>query len=215
MDFAKLSPYLAGSPPAVVLAFALYNSVIGVAGPGWEYLAGAVALSGVVGMLTAEIISYRKALEALALREWGAFVFAILAALICSGLVVFAIYSGADARSLLSSVVIAVIFYAVMGVDAYLGERRSERERELRELKARTSSTRAEARLLEAGQRAATVQQAGRVSSPSSGQLDEGRLRQVYGLLAAEPSLSAREVARRMGISPTTASAYCKKVKGA
>ena len=153
MDLSKLAPYAAGSPPAVALAFELYAAVEGVTGAGWELLAAGVALLGVVGMMTAEIVSYRKALEALALREVGAFLFSLAAALVCSALVVFAIYSGADAKSLLSAIVVAVLFYATLGVDAYLKERRAERARALEESKARVAEKRAEARKLEAESR--------------------------------------------------------------
>lgn len=132
-EFAKLSPYGAATPPATILGVELYKNVQIIAQPVFgaatPFLAGFVAIVGIVGMMSGEIYSYNKAFEAFARKEIGAGLLSLAAALICSGMVAYAIYQGANTAVLISAVVFSVILYIAFGVGKFIKTKSDEKEK--------------------------------------------------------------------------------------
>lgn len=211
MNLLKLAPYAAGSPPAVVLGFSLYNSVLSVAGPGFEWLAAIISVVGVIGMMTAEIYTYRQAARAIAVGEVQAFLLMLGGALVCSGLIVFAVYNGANSKSLISSVVVAVILYAAFAVDAFLKEREADRDRKLKYIKAQSSLERAKARQVEAVR--PKTEQAEQKHERYE-RLNHERLTIVRNYMRSNKNATVRQVCEHCKISSTdTASRYMKAAR--
>lgn len=209
-DLMKLTPYGAGSPPAVVLGFSLYKTVLSAAGADFAPLAAAVAIVGAISMVSGEIFAYRQVFKALAMRDLVAFLLSLAGALFCSMLVILAVYSGADTKSLLTAVMFSVAIYAMFGIDAYLKTRQEQRREKIDEMDAERRLTNARTRNAKA-----SSGKTGHVQ-PSSGQLDRLNpqlLARAKNWREANPDGSARNFAKTEKISPMTASKYLKAAK--
>jgi hypothetical protein len=145
LSWDKLFPFAAGSPPAVVMAFGLYRAIIDAGA--WDWLAGIVALVGVVAMIATESYTYQIAARAFAEGERRAFVVAGLGALACSAMVVYAVWNGQNTRALITAVVISIILYVSMANKTYLDTRKDGR---LEVVTVQASQTAAQVDLLKA-----------------------------------------------------------------
>jgi hypothetical protein len=160
-----IAPVLAGTPPAFILAVQLYKSVaaaLGIVGVSfWSVFPGLLAAAGMAGMIWVELQTYKTAARAFALRELGPFIVATLGALTLSGFVIFAVYIGAETKSLATSTIGMIIGYLVIAVNVYMNERREKAEQvqsdalrqtetQIALVKAQTEATQAEAEKLRA-----------------------------------------------------------------
>lgn len=205
----KIAPYFSASPPAVVLGFSLYHAVLSVTGVGWEWFAALIALIGVLGMMTTEIYTYRKAAQAIALKQWGAFGLMLAGAMVCSGMIIVAVYSGGDSRSLIGSVVVAVIMYSATGADAYFKELEKEKARKERESKIEASRRRADARVAEAETKKAKLSNAEQKVSEKKEEVTEtfgNDWRRVPAEHRAKiAKMTVRQISERYRVSERTA----------
>lgn len=222
-DFA---PVLAGTPPAFILAVQLYKSVAQALGITQLGLAsvfpGLLALAGMAGMIWVELQTYKTAARAFALREPGPFVLAALGAVTLSGFVVFAVYVGAETKSLATSTIGMIIGYLIIAVNEYMQERtaaESERKAEIHKRQQdQIALLRAQKNLVAAEARRAAV--SGGQSQNSTGQertkrsvrLDPAVLEAVTNYLrrTQNPSaVSLRELERAgLGVKKTAAADY-------
>lgn len=154
MKIETFFPYAAGSPPAVVLGVNLYAAIINAAGSQFWWLALPVAFLGVIGMIATEVYTYQMAAEALAMKAWGAFLLALLGAAVCTGFVMFGVYSGANTRALISNTAIAIAAYLALVIKRYLNTIRNQKtethDHELETLTAQRLLNNSEVRKLKA-----------------------------------------------------------------
>jgi low affinity Fe/Cu permease len=121
-----LAPYGAGSPPAMVMYFYLYKSILTASGnPDLWVLAAIIALVGVVAMVGTEAYTYKTAARAFAEGEISAFLIALAGALLCSGTVIYAVFSGVNPQALIASVIFSVVLYATLANNTYLSTRQA------------------------------------------------------------------------------------------
>jgi hypothetical protein len=129
-----IAPVLAGTPPAFILAVQLYKSVaqaLGIADVSfWSVFPGLLAAAGMGGMIWVELQTYKTAARAFALRELGPFIVATLGALTLSGFVIFAVYIGAETKSLATSTIGMIIGYLIIAVNEYMHERKIKAEKD-------------------------------------------------------------------------------------
>lgn len=211
----KLLPYFAGSTPAVVLGYIFYDIVLSYIGERFWYLAAGVALMGVCGVMGGEIYAYWMAGRAIANRTYWAFAITVLCAISLSGLVIYAISTVRNVSGLIASIIAAVIIYIVSGVGGFLNTRAVVQDNRLALLKVETAKARAEARRAEAEARAGQLSSvSSKKMDASTGRLNSALLKQVYDLIAADPKISARSIAKVLSIAPTTASKYSQVARG-
>ncbi len=226
-DFA---PILAGTPPAFILSVQLYKSVaaiLGIVGLDWySIIPGILAAVGMAGMVWVELKTYKTAAEAFAQNEIGPFIVSAICAVTLSGLVVFAVYIGADTKSLLTSTVGMIIGYIVIATRQYMATRKEKAVNDLQSETAKTANqiallnaqanankvnAAAETQVLKARANLAGVEGVQPVQSVSTVQLDKmdtPKARKVKAWFAANPGKSARDCAKALTISQTTASRY-------
>lgn len=225
------SPYLAGSPPALVMGINLYKSVITAVGADWWFAAGAVGLLGVVGIISVEMNTYKMVARAFAEQQWGVLKFVVGFGLIITGMTIYAVYSGHDTRALVTSSVAMVIGYAALMAKTYMDTIKARKEDQL---EAQTIETRNQVALLEAKAkierekhlqanaeaRRAKAAASGGQSPVSGGQArtagqaryDPEVLEKVVALLEASPNpetVSVRKIEEAgVGVKKTQASGY-------
>lgn len=110
----------APTPAAVVIAIRLYQQVIDASSPDWWVVATFAAVIGCVGTVGIEITTYEMAGKAFAQREFKAASLAVILALICSALVVYAVWSGDNSRSLVTVIVVGIVGYIAKAIYDYL-----------------------------------------------------------------------------------------------
>jgi len=213
MKLENILPIAAPAPPALVMGALLYKEIIAALSPDWWHVAFIAAALGVVGMIGAEMYSYKQAAIAFAEGEQGATVAALIGGLITSALIVFAIWnSGENARPLIASVIIAIVAYMVLSVRDYLarkrGQARQTQDAELATIGATIRLTNAQARLAKAG---GGVQ----LSSPRNGQngqtgqprivADSPKVAAIKSFWRDNPNASLRDCAAACNCSPETA----------
>ncbi len=223
------SPYIAGSPPAMVMGINLYKSVITAVGQEWWIIAGFVSLFGVVGIISVEMNTYKMVARAFAERQWGVLKFVVGFGLIITGMTIYTVYSGHDTRALVTSSVAMVIGYAALMAKTYMDTVHAKLEEQL---DAQTIETRNQVALLEAQaviereQRLKAAADARRAKasggqpSVSGGQnrtagqprYDADVLAKVVALLEASPTpeaVSVRQIEQaNVGVKKTQASGY-------
>jgi len=101
-----------------------------IAGAVWVFIAFCAALAGCVAMIGGEMYAYKQAALALSEREWGAATLSFVLALVCTGLVVYAVYTGESMKPLISAVAVSVIVYMVMAVRDYRFSRNTFRAKQ-------------------------------------------------------------------------------------
>jgi hypothetical protein len=122
-DWFSFAPYLAGSPPALMLALNLYKSVASVIDARLWIVAVLVAAVGVVGMMSVEIGIYKMLARAFADGAWKISGIALAGALVVTGLIIFTVYTGANMRSMFSSTLVMLVGYLAIMVREYLETR--------------------------------------------------------------------------------------------
>lgn len=205
-----LAPTLTPVPAALLLAAKVYGVL--VANVGWLAWVGAIA--GFVGLESLGGLTCYAAVKAYRRRDWGSFTVAaaLVAVYITAGVSSVLWLEHSDAQILawgFGLTVAAYIAYAMVQ-DIRDGEQETRVEIDL--IKAQTNLTNAEARRAKAellqvpsGLQLDTVHPStGQTGQPSTVRPD------IAALLEADPALSAREIARRLSISPTTASEHKK-----
>jgi len=225
MKLESIIPIIAPAPPAVVIALQLYDEVQKATNnPDWWALAALAAVLGMVGTIGAEMLAYKKALQALAERELAAALVALVGALVVSGLIVWAIWRSEDSRPLVVAVLVSIVGYLIGAIGDYLNGKKARRQssvdNSLAQTKAQAELEQARAKRAAAEARRAKFESGtGRVSSVSTGQMDTEAVDLDPDLLAkaraffdANPEASARAFAAHAEVSPTTASKYKKKV---
>lgn len=230
LSWDKLFPFAAGSPPAVVMAFGLYRAIIDAGA--WDWLAGIVALVGVVAMIATESYTYQIAARAFAEGERRAFVVAGLGALACSAMVVYAVWNGQNTRALITAVVISIILYVSMANKTYLDTRKdgrlevvtvqaSQTAAQVDLLKAQAEIERQKASAEKAKARAAKVSSVGTSNTPNTpnkpanatkhaGQFksDPAMVAKIEQFWHDNPSATLRDAAKACGCAPSTAGNY-------
>lgn len=214
MKIETFFPYAAGSPPAVVLGINLYAAIINAAGSQFWWLALPVAFLGVAGMIATEVYTYQMAAEALAVRAWGAFILALLGAAVCTGFVMFGVYSGANTRALISNTAIAIAAYLALAIKRYLNTIRNQKtethDHELETLTAKRLLTNAEARKAKAQAAQSKVAEENQKVSESFG-TDWRRVPEVDRKKIAK--MTTKEISQTYRVSERTAlnwQAYAK-----
>lgn len=226
MKLETFLPIAAPAPAGLIIGIRLYNATMNNIGavPS-EYfgpvtsLVGIVAALGCVGMIGAEITAYKQAGIALAENQKKAAGIALLAGVVCSALVVWAV-SGPKSEAVISAVVISIMGYIALASRDFLARRRGVVAQAtdatdkgnafvLALEQEKTKQKRAEAR-------AAKVPNAPNVlpNTPNKKQtFDLVLLNKVRTFLQSDPSASVRDVCAACGIKSTsTASAYMKAV---
>lgn len=204
-----LAPALTPVPAALLLASKVYSVLL--SNVGWLAWIGAVA--SFLGLESLGGLTCYAAIKAYRRRDWGSF-------LVAAALVIVYIAAGvssvlwlehSDAQILawgFGLTVAAYIAYAMVQ-DVWDSERETSQEINL--LRAKTNLANAEARKAKAEllQIPGGVQLGVQPSSGQSGQASSVRA-DIAALLDNDPTLSARAIARRLDISPTTASEHKK-----
>lgn len=116
----------APAPAAVVIGIRLYQQVVAASSSDWWLVAGITAVIGCVGTMGIEITTYEMAGKAFAQREFKAAFLAVLLAITCSALVVYAVWSGDNSRSLVTVIVVSIIGYVTKSIYDYLQSRKKE-----------------------------------------------------------------------------------------
>ena len=245
-DISQYFPVLAGSPPAFVLAAGLYKSIaltLGITGGIEMLIPIALAGCGMSGMIATEMMTYKVTARAFARQEWGAFIIAALGVALISGFVLFAVYVGADTKSLVTSTITMLVGYVIIGVTTYMDTHKSVKKENAEEVERQTENqikllqaqadaaerlAKAEAekldkeRLLQNSRNRAGVPSNGRpkVSSVSTEQpaeqLDPAKLAHARAFFTVNPRASARAWLKSDGCpvtSPESASKYKKAVQ--
>lgn len=125
--FNNVAPFGAGSPAALVLAVNLYHVILDALGTGWGWAAWIVAACSMATMIWIEATGYKQAARALALHEIKAAIWSVLAALFCSAMVVYGVWSGISTRALISSLGYSVAGYILIAIYAWMGTKQEMR----------------------------------------------------------------------------------------
>jgi predicted lipid-binding transport protein (Tim44 family) len=212
------------------MAFGLYRAIIDAGA--WDWLAGIVALVGVVAMIATESYTYQIAARAFAEGERRAFVVAGLGALACSAMVVYAVWNGQNTRALITAVVISIILYVSMANKTYLDTRKdgrlevvtvqaSQTAAQVDLLKAQAEIERQKASAEKAKARAAKVSSVQPSNTPNTankpanatkhaGQFksDPAMVAKIEQFWRDNPSATLRDAAKACGCAPSTAGNY-------
>jgi hypothetical protein len=131
MKLDALLPMAAPAPAGLIIGVQLYKSTIDTIGgisPEWStpvhVFAGLFAAAGCVGMIGAEITAYKQAGIALAENQKGAALISVLAGIVCSALVIWAVWTGDSARAVVGSVIISIMGYIALASRDFLARRR-------------------------------------------------------------------------------------------
>jgi hypothetical protein len=212
-----VAPYAAGSPPALVMYFFLYQSILSASGDNsfWP-LAAIIALIGVVAMVGTEAYTYQTAARAFAEGEIRAFIIALAGALLCSGVVVYAVYNGVNTRALIASVIFSIVLYIALANNTYLDtvkknrlilvtEGTHEKELDIELEKQRASKARADARSAKMG---GVQRQTNGVQPQGRYTVDNEKVKRIQEYWDTHPNASTRDAAKYCGCSPSTAGKY-------
>ncbi len=232
MKFENVLPVIAPAPPAVVIGIRLYDEIIKASSPDWWIIASLAACLGMVGIIGAEMYSYKQAAIAFAEGERKPAILAFIGGLICSILVIFAIYTSENSRPLVTAVVVAIVAYIIKAISDYIATTRKKRAQEYaqsvqiknqdneadlrrRELDLQIERERRLQALADARRAKAETGQFRKVSDVSTGQpdsLDPDKLQSTIRYLSqqAEPEkVSVRDLeAANLGYKKSQASAY-------
>jgi len=168
----SIAPYMAGSPPALVMGISLYKAIMASVGVEWQALAGLVGLMGVIGMLTVEKSIYESLARAFAEKQWGALKVAAAGALIVTGMFIYTVYSGNDTRPLISTSIATLVGWCALILKKYLD---TVQEKQTEQLTAETVRTDNQAKILKLEadierQKANTARAEARKAKASGGQ---------------------------------------------
>jgi hypothetical protein len=130
MKFENILPIIAPAPPAVVIGIRLYEEIIHASSLDWWPVASLAAFLGMVGIIGAEMYSYKQAAIAFAEGERNPAILAFLGGLLCSGLVIYAIYTSENSKPLVTAVIVAIVGYVVKAITDYIATMRTKRAKE-------------------------------------------------------------------------------------
>jgi hypothetical protein len=130
MKFENILPIIAPAPPAVVIGIRLYEEIIHASSLDWWPVASLAAFLGMVGIIGAEMYSYKQAAIAFAEGERNPAILAFLGGLLCSGLVIYAIYTSENSKPLVTAVIVAIVGYVVKAITDYIATMRAKRAKE-------------------------------------------------------------------------------------
>jgi MFS family permease len=218
MKIENWIPIFAPAPPAVVIGLQLYNEVVKAAHADWWWLAGIAAILGVVGTIGAEMLSYKEALRALAEREIGAAITALIGGIVTSGLIIWAIWRTDDSRPLVVAVVVAIVAYLIAGVRTYTDDKKSRRQgvqdNNIRQMEAQAALEKERAKIAAAQARRAKFENSGGVqlSTGQNGQTgqqatkkESDKVIRIKAYWKANPTATLRDCAAACECSPETA----------
>lgn len=134
------APYMAGSPPALVMGINLYKAIVTAVGQEWWAAAIVVGLVGVAGMLTVEKSIYESLARAFAEKQWGALKAAAAGALIVTGMFIYTVYSGSDTRPLIATSIATLVGWCALILKKYLDTVQNKRAEELTEETVKTEN---------------------------------------------------------------------------
>lgn len=220
MKIDTLLPIFAPAPAGLVIAIRLNQEIlvaVGIVTPAWQLIAGTVALIGCVGMIGAEMFAYKQAGLAIAERQAWAAIGAFVAALMCSGLVIWAIGTSENTRPLISSVVIAIMAYIILALRDFRNRKREirqdsydrvdkQKQDEITLEKLRNNRANAAVRLAKAGQPAPV--QAVRVNSNVNSAFTPQKIAEIREYQANNPTAGVRQVAAACGVSVGSVAKY-------
>jgi hypothetical protein len=242
MKFENLLPFFAPAPAGVVIGIRLYAEIMTAIGgtPSiiWQIIAFAAAFVGCMAMILAEMYSYKQAALALAEQEIGAAVLAFVLSLVCSGLIVYAVYTSEDSRPLISAVAIAIIAYAVTAIKDFRARKNqkkaqvyaqsvaetsketqneaAQREYELKMAEIELAKERARARALKNATANEQIQPFSERSvnkeTPKEYHYDAEKLAQATRYMAEHRDASGNELARAFGWAQKTGQVYKQAV---
>ncbi len=238
MNLQKIYSVLApmGTPlaPAVVMMAGMYHGLTLSTVP--PAIAIVVAIISGLGLEATGALASAMTVKALKKRDWQAMFFAAVG---IAGYVIFAaigILNVPNSQIFVSMIMVSLIAYLVYGVYSYfmdqdektVKENKSEVEKTQVQIALIEAQTQAQIALIEAQRRLSNSQARlakassgqGQVSSVSSGQsgqkakqYNQVLLMRVSQYMQDNPGCSARDIARALGISPTTASEYKQEVE--
>lgn len=221
-NLEQFIPYGAGSPPAVVLGFTLYQQVLSVAGDGFAWLASIIAVVGVAAVMSGEIYAYKSAFRAFAIGERRAGFASFIAAALTTALVGYGVWSGQNSRALITTLAASVLIYLVFGFVQYVNTKAAERERaqkgteqatsaHLEELGIQAKIAAEQAKIARAEARKAKLDKLSTVQQTVQSKmdrLDTPKIRAIKATWAEHPDWSSRQVAEAAKCSPMTALKY-------
>jgi hypothetical protein len=123
-------PYFAGSPPALVMSYSLFNAIVASTNREWYWWLFAFlgALAGVVGIIATEIYIYRNAARAFADREYKTMAIMALGGVIITAMMIYVVYTGKDTRSLITSSVATLVCYIALAGETYLDTKKNNQQ---------------------------------------------------------------------------------------
>lgn len=224
MKLETLLPIAAPTPAGLVIAIRLYQEILAAVGTHdivWQVIATIGAGVGCIGMIGAEMYAYKQAGLALAERQVGAAIAALVAALVCSSLIVWSIGTGDNTRPLISAVIVAIAAYVVLALRDFLARKKSikqdqyarvdEQNKQVLALeKQKTNQANAAARLakVQGGQVLAVQaihEQRERVNSRA---FPPEKISEIRAYRQANPNAPVRQVAAACGVSVGSAAKY-------
>ena len=226
MKFETFLPIFAPAPAGMVIAIRLYQEILSAVGTHdqpWPFLAGLCAIVGMIGMIGAEMYAYKQAGIAIAERQMAAAVVALLAAVVCSLLIIWAIGTGANTRPLIIAVIIAIAAYVVLAVKDYRVRKNAVRqdaiarvdtqnEQVLQLERQKTNQANAAVRLAKAG--SAPVQAVRDVrEQTNSRSLALEKVEEIRAYQTANPTKTVRDVSAACGVSVGSVQKYGVKTK--
>lgn len=226
LKIENLLPIFAPMPPAVVIGAQLYAEVINATSAAWWPIAGLAATLGTVGTIGAEMYSYKMALRALAEREKGAFIAAIIGAFITSGLIIWAVWRSDSSRPLVVAVAVAIVAYMISGLQDYLTaknkRRQSTADNTLAQLAAQAELEKQRAKIASAQARQAKAEHSNsfvrantntRTVEQNSRALGADKIAEIREYQKANPDKTVREAAAACGVSVGSVAKYGKAVQ--
>lgn len=233
MKFDAFLPVAAPAPAGLVIGIHLYKEVIAALGVipadyfGWVSLVvGVFAALGCVGMIGVEMTAYKQAGIALAEKQQGAAIIAAVAGVVCSLLIIWAIWTSDSARPLVVSVIISIAGYVALSARDFLARRRGvaqtvtiaddkDKNHELEMEKQKTNQARAAARAAQAGSVRAVRDVTRTDEQPreqtNSRALPTEKIAEIHAYQKEHPNAPVREVSAACGVSVGSVSKYGAK----
>ena len=131
MKIDTLLPIAAPAPAGLIIGVQLFKATIntvGVVSAEWMPFvygaSGLFAAIGCAGMIGAEIVAYKQAGVAFAEKQTGAALISLVAGVVCSVLVIWAVSTGNKPQAVIASVVVSIAGYIALAARDFLARRR-------------------------------------------------------------------------------------------
>lgn len=200
---AFLSPIFTPAAPAVVLASQLYAGSVQAGTNETVAMIGAVA-SG-VGMESSGALAFSMILLSMRRKAWGPMVLGIIGVIGYATFAIIGISQAPKGGAFTTFVLMSLVAFLASGLYSYMQDAREDDKTQLQLIRAETDRIQAEKNRTNAEVRLSKASSG--VHRPS-GQVDSVQAERVRAWYAVHPDASARECARSLSISPTTASKY-------